>query len=75
MMEYEVGEFARLKAPVNANEDTLCACEIDSQISVDASRCWHGPGTVIRRVFHDGFLLLENRSGSVRVAQPDEVCR
>jgi uncharacterized protein YcaQ len=35
--------------------------------------CWHSTGTTVLRVFQDGGLLIENRHGFVRVAQPDQV--
>ena len=37
--------------------------------------CWHGPKTIVLRVFWDGGLLLQNNSNYVRVARPDEVRR
>ena len=43
--------------------------------STDNPECWHGPGTTILRIFQYGGLLLENQSGGVQVAQPDQVCR
>ena len=40
-----------------------------------SSGCWHGPRTIVAMVFQTGDYLLENGSGAVRLARPDEVCR
>ena len=74
-MDYKVGEYVRLKPPIHANDDIFCVCEMDPETSPPAGfrGCWHGPKTVIRRIFQDGGLLLENTDGYVRGAQPDEV--
>ena len=74
MTDYEIGQRVRLKSPQHANDDMLCACELDpASALMDDRGCWHGPETVVIRVFQDGGLLLENSRGYVRVAQPDEV--
>ena len=74
-MDYRVGQYIRLKPPEHANDDVFCVCEMDPETSLPAAfrGCWHGPKTVIRRIFQDGGLLLENTDGYVRGAQPHEV--
>ena len=66
--DYQAGQYVRLELPYyNDPNITSCACAPESR------GCWHGIGTTVLRVFEDGGLLLENRHGFVRVAQPDEV--
>jgi hypothetical protein len=74
-MEYKIGQYIKLKPPIHANDDIFCVCEMDPETSPPAGfrGCWHGPKTVILRIFQDGGLLLKNGDGYVRVAQPDEV--
>ena len=66
---YAAGDFVRVAR--------LCFCHARPSHKGDghAADCWHSPGTIVRRVFHDGGLLLENRAGYVRAAHPDEVSR
>ena len=78
MTDYEVGQYVRLK-PSSSNADISCVCVVGkrgaTRGSTDLRECWHGPSTTVLRIFEYGGLLLENRSGCVRVAQPDQVCR
>ena len=81
--DYEVGQYVRLKPFQSGADGIRCVCNPDKESGLQAlaitepelGACWHGTETRVLRVFLDGGLLLENRHGAVRVAQPDEVCR
>ena len=66
---YAAGDFLHLVQ--------LCYCQARPNHGVDghATDCWHSSGTIVRRVFWDGGILLENLAGYVRAAHPDEVGR
>ena len=79
--DYEVGHHVRLKPFQSGADGIRCVCNPDKDSGAnplpitapELGACWHGAGTTVLRVFPDGDLLLENRHGFVRVAQPDEV--
>ena len=79
--DYEVGQNVHLKPFQSGAKDVRCVCNPDKESGIQAPAitapefggCWHGSGTTVLRVFKDGGLLLENRHGFVRGAQPDEV--
>ena len=81
--DYEVGQNVHLKPFQSGADGIRCVCDPDKESGIPAPAitapelggCWHGTETRVLRVFLDGGLLLENRHGAVRVAQPDEVCR
>ena len=80
---YEVGQTVHLKSFQSGADGIRCVCNPDKKSVVkplditapELGACWHGVGTTVLRVFEDGGLLLKNRHGFVRGAQPDEVCR
>jgi hypothetical protein len=59
-MTIKVGDHIRIGGGCSCNEKVYC---------------WHGPKTIVLRIFWDGGLLLQNDSNYVRVARPDEVRR
>jgi hypothetical protein len=79
--DYKVGQYVRLKPFPTGSQDIRCVCDPDSTLTCkrpensasELGACWHGAMTTVLRVFKDGGLLLENRHGFVRGAQPDEV--
>ena len=79
--DYQVGQNVRLKPFQSGADGIRCVCDPDKESGLQAPAitapelggCWHGAMTTVLRVFKDGGLLLENRHGFVRGAQPDEV--
>ena len=81
--DYQVGQNVHLKPFQSGADGIRCVCDPDKESGAnplpitapELGACWHGVGTTVLRVFEDGGLLLKNRGGYVRGAQPDEVCR
>jgi hypothetical protein len=61
MTDYNIGNLVRINGRCDCGKLTK------------GYGCWHGAGTTVLRVFQDGGLLIENRHGFVRVAQPSQV--
>ena len=71
-MTIKMGDHVRIKGVCNCFE--IVRPTHSSAVGFQRpSGCWHGPRTMVLRIFQDGGLLLEDSRGFVRVAQTNEV--
>ena len=73
MTAYSVGDHIRIDGRCDCGE--LIKPGKGGVLALrQSSTCWHGPKTIVLRVFASGDYLLENGHGYVRLAGPHEVC-